>query len=60
METRLVDDLGELARPQLRQALVLEIEGERLAEVVQQLETLELLLIESLRYGSFTLVKNIL
>ena len=60
METRLVDDLGELARPQLRQALVLEIEGERLAEVVQQLETLELLLIESLCYGSFTLVKNIL
>lgn len=60
METRLVDYLGELACPQLRQALVLEIEGERLAEVVQQLETLELLLIESLRYGSFTLVKNIL
>ena len=60
METRLVDNLGDLACPQLRQALVLEIEGERLAEVVQQLETLELLLIESLRYGSFTLVKNIL
>lgn len=55
VETCLVDGLAQLTDPHLREALVLDLERDGLAEVVHQLKSFEFPLVETLHYGSLYL-----